>query len=64
MQVPHIFKISIIYCISLIVLYKFNLNTEFCFLDKIEKNRKNKFLWNIFTVSIFGEILSLSVFED
>ncbi len=58
-SIVYIFKIAIICCISLILLYKFNLNTKFCFLDKIEKSRKNKFLWNIFTISVFGEILSL-----
>lgn len=59
-SIMHVFIIGTIGCISLVLVYKFNLNTELSFLDNIEKKRKNKFSWNIFIISVFGEILFLT----
>lgn len=58
-SITHIFIIGTIGCISLVLLYKFNLNNEFGFLDKIEKIQKkpkNKFRWNKAIMETFRQI--------
>jgi len=62
LPIMYIFIIAIISCVYFVVLYKLNLNTEFSFLsflNKMEKERKSKLIWNIFCMTLLADILVL-----
>lgn len=60
--IMYIFIIALICCLYFVILYKLNLNTEFSFLNilnKMKKEQSNKLIWNIFSITMVVDLVAL-----